>query len=73
MLEEYERELAKTEKVTVTITLVFDKKSILLPSGATVPSGFYKTIHLKKSKKTIKYYFPNEAPVKSKYTEYIIK
>ena len=73
MLEEYERELAKTEKVTVTITLVFDKKSILLPTGATVPSGFYKTIYLEKSKKTIKYYFPNEAPVKSKYTEYIIE
>ena len=54
MLEEYERELAKTEKVTVTITLVFDKKSIKLPSGATVPSGFYKTIYLEKSKKTIK-------------------
>jgi endonuclease G len=73
MLEEYERELAKTEKVTVTITLVFDKKSILLPTGATVPTGFYKTIYLEKSKKTIKYYFPNEAPVKAKYTEYIIK
>ena len=28
MLEEYERELAKTERVTVTITLFFDKKSI---------------------------------------------
>lgn len=73
MLEEYERELAKTENVTVTITLVFNKKSILLPTGATVPSGFYKTIYLEKSKKTIKYYFPNEAPVKSKYTEYIIE
>jgi len=73
MLEEYERELAKREKVTVTITLVFDKKSIKLPTGATVPSGFYKTIYLEKSKKTIKYYFPNETPVKPKYTDYIIR
>ena len=73
MLEEYERELAKREKVTVTITLVFDKKSIKLPTGATVPSGFYKTIYLGKSKKTIKYYFPNETPAKPKYTDYIIR
>ena len=73
MLEEYERELAKTEQVTVTITLVFNKKSIKLPSGATVPNGFYKTIRLEKSKKTIKYYFPNETPAKSKYTDYEIR
>ena len=70
MLEEYERELAKTEQVTVTITLVFNKKSIKLPSGATVPNGFYKTIRLEKSKKTIKYYFLNETPAKPKYTQY---
>ena len=73
MLEEYERELAKTEQVTVTITLVFNKKSIKLPSGATVPNGFYKTIRLEKSKKTIKYYFPNETPAKPKYTDYEIR
>ena len=73
MLEEYERELAKTERVTVTITLFFDKKSIKLPTGATVPNGFYKTIRLEKSKKTIKYYFPNETPAKPKYTDYIIR
>ena len=73
MLEKYERELAKTENVIVTISIVFDKKSILLPTGATVPSGFYKTIHLKKSRKTIKYYFPNESPINTKYPDYIIK
>ncbi len=73
MLEEYERELAKTEKVTVTITMGFDKNSIKLPTGATVPSGFYKTIYLEKSKKTIKYYFANEAPKKPKFSDYIIK
>lgn len=73
MLEEYERELAKTEKVTVTITMVFDKNSIKLPSGATVPSGFYKTIYMETSKKTVRYYFANEAPKKPKYTDYVIK
>lgn len=73
MLEEYERELAKTEKVTVTIMMVFDKNSVKLPSGATVPSGFYKTIYLETSKKTIKYYFANEAPKKPKFSDYVIK
>lgn len=72
MLEEYERELAKTETVTVTIDLVFSKKSIKLPTGATVPDGFYKTIRLEKSKKTYKYYFANEAPKKPKFTDYSI-
>jgi endonuclease G len=72
MLEEYERELAKTETVTVTIDLVFSKKSIKLPTGATVPDGFYKTIRLEKSKKTYKYYFANEAPKKPKFTDYSV-
>ena len=72
MLEEYERELAKTETVIVTIDLVFSKKSIKLPSGATVPDGFYKTIYLDKSKKTYKYYFANEAPKKPKFADYSI-
>lgn len=70
MLEEYERELAKKETVTVTIDLVFDKNSLKLPTGATVPNGFYKTIYLEKSKKTIKYYFPNETPKKPKFVDY---
>ena len=73
MLEEHERELARTENVTVTITLVFDKNSIVLPTGATVPNGFYKTIYSEKTKKTIKYYFANENPTKPKYTDYLIK
>jgi endonuclease G len=72
ILEEYERELAKKEKVSVTIYLVFDKNSTKLPSGATVPSGFYKYIYLETSKKTIKYYFPNESPTKPKYVDYEI-
>lgn len=72
ILEEYERELAKKEKVSVTIHLIFDKNSTKLPSGATVPSGFYKYIYLETSKKTIKYYFPNESPTKPKYVDYEI-
>jgi endonuclease G len=72
ILEEYERELAKKETVIVTIYLVFNEKSVKLPTGATVPSGFYKIITLEKSKKTLKYYFPNESPAKPKFTDYQI-
>ena len=73
MLEEQEREWAKKETTTVTINLVFDKTSYRLPTGATVPDGFLKTICLEKSGKKIKFYFPNMTPTKEKYTEYEIK
>lgn len=73
MLEEQEREWAKKETTTVTINLVFDKTSYTLPTGATVPNGFLKTICLEKSGKKIKFYFPNMTPTKEKYTEYEIK
>jgi endonuclease G len=73
MLEEQEREWAKKETTTVTINLVFDKTSYRLPTGATVPNGFLKTICLEKSGKKIKFYFPNMTPTKEKYTEYEIK
>jgi len=73
MLEEQEREWAKKETTTVTINLVFDKTSYTLPTGATVPNGFLKTICLEKSSKKIKFYFPNMTPTKEKYTEYEIK
>lgn len=73
MLEEQEREWAKKEITTVTINLVFDKTSYTLPTGATVPNGFLKTICLEKSGKKIKFYFPNMTPTKEKYTDYEIK
>jgi len=72
MLEIQEREWAKTETVAVTIKCVFDKNSIKLPTGATVPTGFYKIIYLEKSKKTYTFYFPNVKPTKSKFNEYLI-
>lgn len=72
LLEEHERELAKTERVLVEIRLVFDANSEILPTGATVPTGFFKYIHLETSKKTIKYYFPNQAPQKAKFPEFEI-
>ena len=70
MLEMQEREWAKQEPTTITIDVVFDKTSYRLPTGATVPSGFLKTICLEKSGKKIKFYFPNMTPTKEKYTQY---
>jgi len=70
MLEEYERELAITDKVTVTIEVIFDKHSIKLPSGATVPTSFRKTLHLEKHKKDLVYLFPNKDPEHPKYSDY---
>lgn len=72
-LEAEERELAKTQNVIVTIELKFDQTSIKLLTGATVPTGFYKTIYLEKTKQTIKYYFPNIKPTLSKFQDYKIK
>ena len=71
ILEMQEREWAKTETVQITINVEF-KDSVKLPTGATVPSGFYKTIYLVDSKKTFKYYFPNSTPEKKSFSEYLI-
>ena len=72
LLEERERELAKTNKVVIVeIRCVYSLKSLVLPSGATVPDGYYKTI---KYGKTIeKYYFKNEKPLSTDYKNFIIK
>lgn len=70
-LEEHERELAKKYKVYVQILCLFDEKSIKLKTGATVPTGFYKTIKYDKTLEN--YYFPNIKPEKKKYSDYRIK
>jgi DNA/RNA endonuclease G (NUC1) len=71
LLEARERELAKTQTVTVEIRCVFTSKSKVLPSGATVPDGYYKTI--KYGNKVEKYYFKNEKPSTTDYTKFLIK
>jgi DNA/RNA endonuclease G (NUC1) len=72
LLEERERELAKKHSVVIVeIRCVFSPKSIVLPSGATIPDGYFKTI---KYGKTIeRYYFKNEKPLTTDYTKFIIK
>jgi endonuclease G len=72
-LETHERNLAEKDTVDVTILVVFSSKSVVLPTGATVPDGFYKTITLRKSKKYNKYYFPNKKPEKKTIAEYLVK
>lgn len=71
LLEAHERELAKKYKtVEVSIVCVFSKTSLKLPSGATVPDGYYKTITY--DGKVEKYYFKNEKPKSSRYELYRI-
>jgi endonuclease G, mitochondrial len=71
LLEARERELAKTQPVTVEIRCVFTPKSVVLPTGATIPDGYYKTI--KYGKTVEKYYFKNEKPLSTDFTKYKIK
>tara|TARA_B100001250_G_scaffold400572_1_gene411278 strand:- start:232 stop:798 length:567 start_codon:yes stop_codon:yes gene_type:complete len=56
-LERYERKLAESYDVSVRIDLIFDNESIILPTGATVPDYFVKTINY--NDKSIKVKFPN--------------
>ena len=70
LLEAHERKLASTTTVWVEIILEF-KGSTKLPTGATVPSGFYKKI--KAGDKIYMYYFPNVKPTSSRYSDYEIK
>jgi len=72
LLEVRERELAKTNKVVVIeIRCIFGPKSIKLPSGATVPTAYRKTIIY--DGKTEVYYFKNEKPTSTDFTKYEVK
>jgi endonuclease G len=71
LLESYERDLAATTTVNVEIRMVYNNNSIKLPTGATVPSGFYKII--KYNNRVEKYYFPNISPTSSDFKQYLIK
>jgi DNA/RNA endonuclease G (NUC1) len=62
LLEEQERKWDDKENLTITVDVKFDGKTQILPTGATVPSGFTKHIHFNKTKKWECYYFPNEKP-----------
>jgi len=59
-LEAVERNLAMFYTVDVEIEVIFDETCEVLPTGATVPKAFIKTITF--DGKSYQYYFPNEDP-----------
>jgi len=70
-LERFERDSAELYLVNVKVDLIFDEKSEKLPSGATIPSYFIKTIDF--NNKTYTFKFPNDSTVKGKnYNNFII-
>jgi endonuclease G len=72
LLEAYERTLSSTNpKVEVEIKCIYSKTSIKLPTGATVPDAYIKTI--KYGKTTEVYYFKNEKPSSTDFKKYRIK
>lgn len=71
LLESYERQLAASNTVTVEIRMVYSKNSQVLPTGATVPDGFYKII--KYGGSIEKYYFPNTSPTQSDFRQFRIQ
>jgi endonuclease G len=62
LLEEQERKWDDAEPLTIIIKVFFDKKPIILPSGASVPSHFQKHIFFEKSNKWKCFVFLNEKP-----------
>jgi len=71
LLEEHERELSKKYSVNVEIRMVYSKTSKILPTGATIPDAFVKTISYGNKIET--YYFKNEIPLSTDYIKYLIK
>lgn len=65
-LESFERDLANFYEVKVKIVVLFEGKLTVLPSGATVPSGFVKIIEFNGQKHTFN--FPN---IDTKGTDWI--
>jgi endonuclease G len=69
LLESYERELSKRYNVVVDIRMVYSKNSIILPTGATVPDAFIKTIRYANKEEI--YYFKNGIPEYNDFKKYI--
>lgn len=65
-LETFERDLANFFEVKVKIEVIFDEACEVLPSGATVPRAFLKTIEFGDQKAV--FYFPN---IDTKGTDWI--
>ena len=72
-LESFERAAANffNEDVIVRVDVLFEGEEIVLPTGATIPSGFRKTITI--GDKTRVFEFPNIDTKGTKWIDYIIK
>ena len=70
-LEAVERGMAIWHDVNVKIEVIFDENSQVLPSGATVPRAFRKTIEA--GGKTIVFYFPNIDTSGTDWQDYIVE
>lgn len=70
-LEEWERELAMAYDVDVTVVVEF-KTNQVLKTGATIPSGFFKYIHIVDEDLTYSFYFPNTKPASLDFNYYKI-
>ena len=64
LLEEQERKWDDAEKLTIKISVEFKNKNTVLPTGATVPTGFTKHIYFNNQRFWKCYYFPNVKPTK---------
>lgn len=67
-LEAFERDLANFYEVKVKVVVLFEGKLNKLPTGATVPSGFIKTIEYDGKKVTFN--FPNKDTKGTNWIEY---
>jgi DNA/RNA endonuclease G (NUC1) len=71
LLEAHERDLAAVGRsVDVVIVLDFTNAQ-KLPTGATIPSGFWKSIYVG-GRPVECYYFPNTKPANTDYTRFKI-
>ena len=70
-LESFERDLANFYTVKVTIKVLFEGTVVKLPTGATVPSGFIKTIEF--DNKKIIFQFPNTDTKGTNWIDYRVQ
>jgi endonuclease G len=70
MLEIQERKLALNGPVSVYIRIEFNGKINRVPTGAAIPTGFYKELRYGIAGKRDCYFFPNVKPVNSDYTQF---
>lgn len=71
VLEEFERNLANLYEVKVRVDILFEGNLTVLPTGATVPSGFKKTIYW--DDRQLVLIFPNIDTKGTHWNDYIIK